>query len=191
MQKQRCRWAEASDLYRQYHDEEWGRAQRDENKLFEKICLEGQQAGLSWIIVLQKRADYRRAFHDFDPVKIAAMTDKDIDALMATGKLINHRKKLQSIVANARALLAMHAKGESLSRLLWDLVGNKTHVNNVPELGAVPSQTPTSQVMAKILKQRGFSFIGPVSCYAFMQAMGMVDDHHNSCFCKGHNELGR
>ena len=180
----RCSWAGSSELYTAYHDNEWGKPQYDSLKLFEKICLEGQQAGLSWITVLKKRENYRNAFHQFDPVKIAAMTERDIDRLMQNEGLIRHRAKLEAIVTNAKAYLAMEKCGRNFSDFIWSFVNHQPQINDVPTLGSVPAKTDVSKAMSKALKKLGFVFVGETTCYAFMQSMGLVDDHVNDCFCK-------
>ena len=180
----RCPWAGTSEIYIDYHDHEWGKPQFDGRKLFEKICLEGQQAGLSWITVLKKREAYREAFHRFEPEKIVRMTTTDIDRLMQNAGLIRHRAKLEAIVKNAKAYLAMQAAGEDFSRFIWAFVGGKPQINNVPDLDSVPVKTAVSAAMSKALKKRGFVFVGETTCYAFMQSMGLVNDHINTCFCK-------
>lgn len=180
----RCHWCGENELYVQYHDQEWGKPQFDSLKLFEKICLEGQQAGLSWITVLKKREAYRQAFHQFDPVKIVQMNEQDIDLLMENSGLIRHRAKLEAIVKNAKAYLAMQAKGEDFSEFIWAFVEGKPKINDVPTQNAIPTKTATSAAMSKALKKRGFVFVGETTCYAFMQSMGLVDDHLNDCFCK-------
>lgn len=180
----RCSWAGDSEIYVNYHDNEWGKPEYDSQKLFEKICLEGQQAGLSWITVLKKREAYREAFHHFDPVKIAKMTEADLDQLMQNAGLIRHRAKLEAIVKNAKAYLAMQANGEDFSQFIWSFVNGKPQINDVPTLSAIPAKTSVSTAMSKALKKKGFVFVGETTCYAFMQSMGLVDDHLNSCFCK-------
>lgn len=180
----RCHWSEGSQLYRDYHDKEWGKPQYDSLKLFEKICLEGQQAGLSWITVLKKRECYRSAFFQFDPTKIAQMTEQDIDKLMQNEGLIRHRAKLQAVITNAKAYLAMEKSGQHFSDFIWSFVNHTPQVNDVPDFSAVPARTETSKAMSKALKKRGFVFVGETTCYAFMQSMGLVDDHLNTCFCK-------
>lgn len=180
----RCGWCGESEIYVNYHDQEWGKPQFDGQKLFEKLCLEGQQAGLSWITVLKKREAYRQAFHQFDPVKIAQMGGYDIDLLVENVGLIRHRAKLEAIVKNAKAYLNMQANGEDFSEFIWSFVGGKTQVNDVPNFDAIPSKTAISTAMSKALKKRGFVFVGETTCYAFMQSMGLVDDHLNDCFCK-------
>ena len=180
----RCAWAEGSPLYRDYHDHEWGKLQFDSQKLFEKLCLEGQQAGLSWITVLQKRENYQQAFYHFDPQEIAQMTDEDINQCMQNAGLIRHRAKLEAIVKNAKAYLAMEKCGENFSRFIWSFVDGQPQVNDVPDLTMVPAQTAVSVALSKALKKRGFVFVGPTTCYAFMQSMGLVNDHWNQCCCK-------
>lgn len=180
----RCSWCESLPIYQQYHDEEWGKPEFDSRKLFECLCLEGQQAGLSWITVLKKRANYRAAFHHFDPEKIAAMNDMDIDHLMENTGLIRHRAKLEAIVKNAKAYLAMEKCGENFSDFVWSFVEHQTQINHVPSLSHIPAKTPISTQLSKSLKKKGFMFVGETTCYAFMQAVGMVDDHLNHCFCK-------
>lgn len=179
-----CPWPGDDPLYLAYHNNEWGKPQYDSHKLFEQICLEGQQAGLSWITVLRKREHYRQAFHHFDPHKIAEMTDADLDRLMQNPHLIRHRAKLEAIVKNAKAYLAMTAAGEDFSHFIWSFVNHRVQRNDVPSLETLPSKTAVSTAMSKALKKRGFVFIGETTCYAFMQSMGLVDDHLNHCTCK-------
>lgn len=182
---ERCSWAGDSQIYIDYHDNEWGKPEFDSQKLFEKICLEGQQAGLSWITVLKKREAYREAFFHFCPEKIAQFGEKEIDTLMQNAGLIRHRAKLEAIVKNAKAYLAMQANNEDFSEFIWSFVGGNPQINDVPNLQAVPAKTSVSSAMSKALKKKGFVFVGETTCYAFMQSMGLVDDHLNSCPCKG------
>ena len=181
---QRCPWPGTDPLYLAYHDHEWGSPVYDRNRLFEKICLEGQQAGLSWITVLRKREHYRAAFHHFDPDAIARMDSADIDQLLHNPGLIRHRGKLDAIVKNARALLTMEAQGEDFVAFLWQYAtapgshGPRRHITDIP------AHTPESQALSKALKKRGFSFVGTTTCYAFMQSMGLVNDHLDHCFCQ-------
>lgn len=184
MTKIRCPWSESSQLYAEYHDNEWGKPEYDNLKLFEKLCLEGQQAGLSWITVLKKREHYRQAFHQFNPIKIAEMTEQDIDKLMQNEGLIRHRAKLEAIVRNAKAYLKMEKCGENFSDFIWAFVNHQPKVNDIPALSAIPTKTEISKLMSKALKKRGFIFVGETTCYAFMQSMGLVNDHLNTCFCK-------
>ena len=180
----RCAWAGDSPIYIDYHDNEWGKPQFDSQKLFEKICLEGQQAGLSWITVLKKRDAYRAAFHHFEPKNVAKMTASDIDKLMQNAGLIRHRAKLEAIVKNANAFLEMEKRGENFSDFIWSFVNHRPIINDVPDLSVVPAKTEISKAMSKALKKRGFVFVGETTCYAFMQAMGLVNDHINGCCCK-------
>ncbi|OOF61437.1 DNA-3-methyladenine glycosylase I [Rodentibacter pneumotropicus] len=180
----RCSWAGDLPIYIAYHDNEWGKPEFDSQKLFEKICLEGQQAGLSWITVLKKREAYRAAFHQFDTEKVAKMTALDIDACMQNEGLIRYRAKLEAIVKNANAYLAMEKCGENFSDFIWSFVNHRPMVNDVPDLSAVPTKTDISKTMSKALKKRGFVFVGETTCYAFMQSMGLVNDHINGCCCK-------
>ena len=180
----RCAWAGDSPIYIDYHDNEWGKPQFDSQKLFEKICLEGQQAGLSWITVLKKRDAYRAAFHHFEPKNVAKMPASDIDELMQNAGLIRHRAKLEAIVKNANAFLEMEKRGENFSDFIWSFVNHRPIINDVPDLSVVPAKTEISKAMSKALKKRGFVFVGETTCYAFMQAMGLVNDHINGCCCK-------
>lgn len=184
--KIRCGWVSSDPLYISYHDNEWGQPVYDDSHLFELLCLEGQQAGLSWITVLKKRENYRNAFHQFDPCKVAAMTDEDIDVLMQDAGLIRHRLKLDAIVVNARAYMKMQQDGEDFSQFLWSFTEGKPQLNRPETLANVPAKTEISDVMSKALKKKGFKFIGSTICYAFMQASGMVNDHVKTCFCGKH-----
>ncbi|QPB41707.1 DNA-3-methyladenine glycosylase I [Rodentibacter haemolyticus] len=180
----RCSWVGKLPIYIDYHDNEWGKPEFDSRKLFEKICLEGQQAGLSWITVLKKRDAYRKAFYQFEPKKVAKMTTLDIDELMKNEGLIRHRAKLEAIVKNAKAFLEMEKCGENFSDFIWSFVDHKPIVNDIPDLSVVPAKTEISKAMSKALKKRGFVFVGETTCYAFMQSMGLVNDHINGCCCK-------
>ena len=180
---QRCGWVSQDPLYIEYHDTEWGVPQRDNQKLFEMICLEGQQAGLSWITVLKKRENYRRAFHHFDPAKVAAMTEEDVERLVLDAGIIRHRGKIQAIIGNARAFLAMEASGESFNDFVWSFVDNTPVVTKAATLGEIATSTPASDALSKALKKRGFKFVGTTICYSFMQACGLVNDHVTTCFC--------
>lgn len=177
---QRCGWVTQEPLYIAYHDKEWGVPQTDGKKLFEMICLEGQQAGLSWITVLKKRENYRQNFYHFDPERIAAMQEADVERLMLDAGIIRHRGKIQAIIANARAYLEMEKKGEPFAAFVWSFVDNHPIVHRA---GTIPASTPISDALAKALKQRGFKFVGTTICYSFMQACGLVNDHVIDCFC--------
>ena len=180
---QRCGWVSQDPLYIAYHDTEWGVPQRDNQELFEMICLEGQQAGLSWITVPKKRENYRHAFHHFDPVKVAAMTEADVERLVLDAGIIRHRGKIQAIIGNARAFPAMEANGESFNDFVWSFVDNTPIVTQAAELSGIATSTPASDALSKALKKRGFKFVGTTICYSFMQACGLVNDHVTHCFC--------
>ena len=174
----RCRWCRATPAYRHYHDHEWGFPVTDDRRLFEKICLEGFQAGLSWLVVLRRRDGFRRAFRDFDPEVVARFGDADIDRLMADPGIIRARAKIVATIGNARAFLSMRDAGEDFSDFAWSMVGGAPILGD----GHVQASTPLSLAMSKALKQRGFKFVGPVIVHAWMQAVGMVDDHAPECF---------
>ena len=180
---QRCGWVTQDPLYLAYHDKEWGVPQTDGKKLFEMICLEGQQAGLSWITVLKKRENYCNAFHQFDPEKVAAMGPEDVERLMLDAGIIRHRGKIEAIIGNARALLAMEQNGEPFAPFVWSFVENEPQVTRAATLGDIPTSTPASDALSKALKKRGFKFVGTTICYSFMQACGLVNDHITDCFC--------
>jgi DNA-3-methyladenine glycosylase I len=180
----RCSWVTNDPLYIDYHDKEWGKPQYDSLKLFEKICLEGQQAGLSWITVLKKRDEYHRCFYNFEPEKIIQLTTTDIELLLKNKGLIRNRLKLNSIVNNAKAYLAMQNNNEDFSQFIWSFVGDKPIINHYKDKSEVPVSTEISDKMSKALKKKGFSFVGSTICYAFMQSMGLVDDHFEDCFKK-------
>ena len=182
-QLQRCPWVSADPLYVQYHDEEWGTPQHDDRHLFEMLCLEGQQAGLSWITVLRKRENYRRAFHDFNIARVAAMREADIDALLQDAGLIRHRGKLSAIRDNAIAALALQKEAGSLDAWFWAFVDGCPLSRR--QAGPVPASTAPSETISKALKKRGFRFVGATTIYAFMQAVGIVDDHAAACFRHG------
>lgn len=177
----RC-FGEGDALYERYHDTEWGRPRRGEQPLYEKLCLEGMQAGLSWITVLRKRDAYRRAFHGFDPRRVAAMDDAAIEALLQDAGLIRHRGKLTAIRDNARATLALQAEAGSLAAWLWDFAGGRPQVNAVASYRTAPATTALSERLSKELKKRGFRFVGSTTVYAFLQACGFVNDHETGCF---------
>lgn len=178
----RCWWAGDDPLYVAYHDEEWGVPVHDDRKLFEMLILEGAQAGLSWITVLRRRDGYRRAFDNFDPEKIARYTERKKAALLQDEGIIRNRAKVDAAVQNARAYLDLRDQEGSLDAFLWPFVGGKPKQNRFKEKGEVPPETPESKAMSKELRRRGFTFVGPTICYAFMQAVGMVNDHLTVCF---------
>lgn len=183
MAEERCGWVTADPLYLEYHDKEWGVPTTDARELFEMLCLEGQQAGLSWITVLKKRENYRSAFHNFEPQRVAAMTEQDVEKLLQDSGIIRHCGKIEAIIINARAYLAMEAAGEDFVTFIWHFVGGQPQLNRWRALNQVPAKTDTSDAMSKALRKRGFKFIGPTICYAFMQASGLVNDHLAGCFC--------
>jgi DNA-3-methyladenine glycosylase I len=174
----RCKWAESDPLMRAYHDEEWGVPEFDSRALWELLMLEGFQAGLAWIIVLRKRDTFRKAFRQFDPVKVARFKEGDIERLMANPGIIRARAKIEATIQGARVFLEMQNAGIDFSDWVWELVGGKPIQNTEP----VPAETPLSLTMSKELKRRGFKFVGPVIVYAWMQAAGMVNDHSADCF---------
>ena len=177
---ERCAWVPESDpLYVAYHDEEWGVPERDDRVLFELLSLEGAQAGLSWSTILRKREGYRQAFAGWDVEEIARFGERDVERLLGDAGIVRHRGKIESVIGNARATLALEVP---LGELLWSFVGGETKVNAWRTVAEIPPQTADSQAMSKELKRRGFRFIGPTTCYAFMQSAGLVDDHTIDCF---------
>jgi DNA-3-methyladenine glycosylase I len=178
----RCGWASPDPLYLAYHDEEWGVPVHDERRLFEMLILEGAQAGLSWITILRRRESYRQAFDGFDPEVIASYGAKKKEALLADPGIIRNRAKVDAAITNAQALLALREKGESFAPFLWQFVGGEPLQGQRKSLSEVPPETAESKAMSKELKRRGFTFVGPTICYAFMQAVGMVNDHTADCF---------
>lgn len=185
----RCPWCLSDPLYITYHDTEWGKPSYDDRYLFAALCLEGMQAGLSWLTILKRRQHYYDAFAQFDPNVIATFDNQKVDVLMGNRHLIRQRKKLVAIIKNANAYLSV-TKHRPFSDYLWGIVGERV-VNHPKILSDIPTQTPVSTKLAKRLKQDGFSFVGPTICYAFMQAVGMVDDHLIGCHAKEHYALIR
>ena len=179
--EQRCPWSTGSELYQHYHDFEWGRPVRDEQKMFEFLTLETFQAGLSWITILKKRENFREAFHQFNIKKIAAMNEQDIDTLMNNVGIIRNQKKIEAAIHNAQILLRLHQKGTTLVDTLWAYMDNTPLDNQRKHLGEVPALTPLATQISKDLKAIGFKFLGPTTIYAHMQACGMVNDHLVSC----------
>jgi DNA-3-methyladenine glycosylase I len=179
----RCGWCTADPLYIEYHDKEWGRPVHDDRLLFEFLVLEGAQAGLSWLTVLKKRDNYRKAFDDFDAAKIARYDAKKIKQLLNNEGIIRNRLKIASAVANAKAFLAVVKEFGSFDKYIWQFVDGKYQKNRVPHYKQLPATTPQSDAMSRDLKKRGFNFVGSTICYAFMQATGMVNDHTTDCFC--------
>jgi DNA-3-methyladenine glycosylase I len=183
MSPSRCGWVPLDDdLYVAYHDEEWGVPVHDDRLLFEMLTLEGAQAGLSWITVLRKRENYRNLFDGFDPEVVARYDDARVDALLADPGIVRNRLKVTSTFDNARSVLAIQDEFGSFDAFIWQFVGGQPVVPGWRSLSEVPAQTAESQAMSKALRKRGFRFVGPTICYAFMQATGMVNDHTVDCF---------
>ncbi len=180
----RCSWCGTDPLYVAYHDTEWGVPERDARALWEKLVLDGMQAGLAWITILRKREGIRDAFDGFDPEKVAAYGEADIERLLADPRIIRSRAKINAAIKGARIWLDLRDRGEDFSAWLWSFVGDAP-IQNRWAPGQIPAQTDESRAMAKALKARGFTFCGPVIVYAFMQAVGMVNDHTTACFRHG------
>jgi len=178
----RCPWCGDDAAYVAYHDQEWGVPEHRDRRLFEMLSLEGAQAGLSWRTILLKRQGYRRVFAGFDPERVARFDAAAIEALLEDPSIVRHRGKVASVVSNARAVLDVCSAFGTLDRYLWRFVDGRPVRNVWTELAQVPASTPVSQAMSKDLRKRGFRFVGPVTCYAFMQAVGMVNDHLSHCF---------
>jgi DNA-3-methyladenine glycosylase I len=178
----RCAWAGDDPLSQAYHDREWGVPVHDERRLFEFLILEGAQAGLAWITILRKREHYRRAFAGFDPERVAAFGPADVRRLLADPGIVRNRLKVAAAIGNARAFLALGSEPGGADRFLWQFVGGRPRRNRWARPGQVPARTPQSDAMSRELKRRGFGFVGSTICYAFMQAVGMVDDHVAGCF---------
>jgi len=179
-----CPWVNLSDpVYVAYHNEEWGRPVYDAVELFEKLCLDGQQAGLSWITILKKKQGYRDAFCDFDPYRIVKLSPEYLEQQLENKSIVRNRLKVSSIVKNANGYIELEKEGIDFSEFLWSFVGGKPIVNQYLDMSEVPTQTAQSLAMSKALKKRGFNFVGPTICYAFMEAVGMVNDHLLNCPC--------
>ena len=178
---QRCPWCGTDPLYVHYHDTVWGRPEYDAQALFEKLCLDGQQAGLSWITILRKQNSYRDAYANFDPERIVRFTEQDQARLLDNPGIIRNRLKVQSIIRNARGYLALREQGVCFSEFLWQFVAHQPQQNHWQSIDQVPVSTPESEAMSKALKKAGFNFVGPTIVYAFMQATGMVNDHLVTC----------
>jgi DNA-3-methyladenine glycosylase I len=181
-EKKRCPWAGDDPLYCAYHDTEWGVPVHDDQRLFEFLILEGAQAGLSWITVLRKRENYRKAFSGFDPIKVARFDEARRERLMQNEGIIRNRLKIESAVINAKAFLKVQKEFGSFDAYIWSFVGGKPRINSWASLKDVPASTPESDAMSKDLKKRGFKFVGSTICYAFMQACGLVNDHVADCY---------
>jgi len=180
----RCEWAGHDPLYIQYHDEEWGKPVHDDRKLFEFLVLESAQAGLSWITILRKRENYRKAFAEFDPVKVAKFTERDVRKLMANAGIIRNELKIRAAINNAHRFLEVQKEFGSFAKYMWSFVDHKPVVNRWRKQGDVPATTAISDAFAKDLKKRGFKFLGSTTIYAHMQAVGMVNDHLVNCLAR-------
>lgn len=178
----RCSWSRGDELYRDYHDTEWGVPNFDDQSLFEFLILEGAQAGLSWITILRKRAGYRKAFSGFDPAKIARYRPARVNTLLNNPEIVRNRLKIESTISNARVYLDIRDKHGSFKDYVWQFVDHRPRQNRFRSMSKVPATTPVSDQMSKVLKKDGFRFIGSTICYAYMQATGMVNDHLVSCF---------
>jgi DNA-3-methyladenine glycosylase I len=185
---ERCAWAQSDPLLAAYHDEEWGVPERDSRALWEKLILDGFQAGLSWITILRKRDAFRRAFRGFDPNLVARFGEKDILRLLDDAGIVRSRSKIEATIGNARAFLNMTAAGEDFSTFVWTMAGGMPIRN---ETGSTPSKTPLSVEISAALKKRGFKFVGPVVVYAWMQATGIVNDHSAGCFRRDLTSAGK
>jgi DNA-3-methyladenine glycosylase I len=175
---QRCSWSEGDPVYKAYHDQEWGVPQHDSRALWEMLMLEGFQAGLAWIIILRKRAAFRKAFKNFDPARVARFSEADIARLLEDPGIVRSRAKIEATINGARIYQEMKAQGEDFATWIWSMAGGKPLQNQ----GPVPAKTPLSEEISKALKKRGFKFVGPVIVYAWMQAVGIVNDHAPTCF---------
>lgn len=178
----RCGWSLGNDLYIAYHDQQWGVPEHNDRNLFEMLLLEGAQAGINWLIVLKKRENYRQAFDGFDPAKIACYDDQKIAELLQNPGIIRNRLKVQSAVTNAQAFLQVQEQFGSFDHYIWQFVNGQPITNRFQSFSEVPATTPKSDAMSKDLKRRGFRFVGSTICYAYMQAVGMVNDHLVDCF---------
>jgi DNA-3-methyladenine glycosylase I len=185
MEHTRCSWSEKDDLYRDYHDNEWGHPSFDDRYLFEQLCLEAFQAGLSWYTVLKKREAFRKAFFRFEPKRVAVLSDKDVERLMSNAAIIRNRAKILAVINNAQHFMEIQQEVGSFHHYLYSYVDHRTIVNSILEGGPFPTRSEISDRLSKDLKRRGFKFLGTTTLYAFMQAVGMVDDHFDYCFQKG------
>ena len=179
----RCSWCASDPIYIAYHDNEWGRPVHDDNKLFEKICLEGFQAGLSWLTILRKRENFRTAFKGFDPQGVAKFTSRDVERLMKNEGIVRNRMKIEATIANAKATLKVQRELGSLDALIWSFAPKKP-AKMPKQFGDVPTSTPESKALSKELLKRGFKFVGPTTMYAAMQSLGLVNDHFATCHAR-------
>ena len=180
--KNRCDWCGTDSLYVKYHDDDWGKPMHDDHGLFEMLILEGAQAGLSWLTILKKRDNYRKAFHGFDPKKVASYSATDVRRLLADPGIVRNRLKIESAIKNARGVLAIREEFGSFDTFIWRYVDYQPKQNAWQSLAEIPASTALSDTISKDLKKRGFGFVGSTICYAFMQAVGMVNDHVVACF---------
>lgn len=180
--RERCAWCGTDPLYVAYHDEEWGVPADDDRHLFEMLILEGQQAGLSWLTILKKRAAFREVFAGFDPERVAAFGEREVECLMQDRRIVRNRAKLTAAVGNARAFLDLWERHGRFSDWLWSFVDGQPVINRPASEADIPAETPTSRQLSKALRAEGFRFVGPTICYAYMQAVGLVDDHVARCF---------
>jgi DNA-3-methyladenine glycosylase I len=185
----RCPWCGSDPLYLRYHDVEWGVPVHEERKLLEMLILEGAQAGLSWLTILRKREDYRRAFDDFEPSRVALYGEKEIQQLLRNSGIVRNRLKIHAAIANAKAFQEILEQRGSFDSFIWSFVGGRIRQNRFRRMDEIPSRTVESEAMSHALKKMGFRFVGPTICYAFMQAVGMVNDHLVGCF--RHREIAR
>jgi DNA-3-methyladenine glycosylase I len=186
----RCTWCGDDPLYLKYHDTEWGLPCRDDKKLFEFVLLEGAQAGLSWITILRKRENYRKAFADFDVAKVAVFTEADVERCVLDAGIVRNRLKINSAISNARCFMEVQAEFGSFSNYFWGYVEGKPIVNHWASHGDIPASTPLSDTISKDMKKRGFKFFGTTICYAHMQAMGLINDHTTDCYRHSECEEG-
>jgi DNA-3-methyladenine glycosylase I len=189
--RRRCRWPGADPLYVAYHDTEWGRPVVDDRRLFEKICLEGFQAGLSWLTILRKREHFRKAFRGFDPAAVARFTARDVERLLRDAGIVRHRGKIASTINNARRALELIGEHGSLSAYVWQWEPPASERPARLDHAALPATTPTSVALSRDLKKRGWTFVGPTTVYAFMQAMGLVNDHVHGCDVRAEADAAR
>ena len=180
--KTRCTWAGTEPIYIKYHDTEWGVPVHDDRRLFEFLVLEGAQAGLSWLTILKKRSNYRAAFDNFDPRKVAAYKPRKVKELISNAGIIRNRLKIEATIQNARSFLAVQQEFGSFDKYIWQFVGGKTLKNSWNSVAEIPAQSAASAAMSSNLKKRGFKFVGPTICHAFMQATGLVNDHTVDCY---------
>lgn len=180
--KKRCEWATSDPIYIDYHDQEWGKPTHDDQELFELLCLEGAQAGLSWITILKRRENYRKAFDNFDPKVVQGYSEEKIQEILQDAGIIRNKLKVRSVVTNAKAFLQVQEEFGSFDAYIWDFVDGAPILNDWSDHAEVPATTDGSQQMSKDLKKRGFKFVGPTICYAYMQSAGLVNDHTRECF---------